>query len=153
MVAQSIHPVDLMSHQLFRLLSELELDRDHFAIFGSAPMFIRGIIPEIGDLDIVARGPAWDRACQLGIPTFSQSGTDPVVHFWGGKIEVFRVWEIPYLLTTDILIDHAEWFAGFRFVRLEYVLTYKWYLDRPKDKTHLDMLRSRFKLRAARSPK
>lgn len=133
--------VDLENEPLFRLLAELELDRDHFVVFGSAPLYVRGIIPQIGDLDLVARGPAWERACRLGVPMISNNTLDPIIHFYGGKIEVFREWWMPRPWTTDILIDHADWIAGFRFARLEHVLTYKWFLNRPKDQPHLDSLR------------
>jgi hypothetical protein len=99
------------------------------------------IISEIGDLDLVARGEAWKKASGLGVPMFFPNQRDPVIHFWGGKIEVFREWLTPNPWTTDILIDHADWFAGFRFVRPEYVLTYKWYLNREKDQPLFELLR------------
>jgi hypothetical protein len=139
----SVQPerVDLHKEPLFRLLAELDLDRDHFVIFGSAPLYVRGIIPQIGDLDLVARGPAWEKASRLGVPLISQNTRDPIIHFYGGKIEIFREWWTPRPWTTDVLIDHADWIAGFRFARLEYVLTYKWYLNRPKDQPHLESLR------------
>lgn len=132
---------DPTEHSLFNRLIELDLDRDHFAIFGSAPLYVRGMIPTIGDLDIIARGPAWDRARRLGVSVFGPLRGIPLIQFWGGKIEVFSEW-LPRYWETDLLIDQAEWLSGFRFVRLECVLYYKFLLQRPKDLVHLDQVRN-----------
>jgi len=134
-------PVNLDEYPLFLRLAKIDLNRDHFAIFGSAPLFIRGIISEPQDLDIVARGPAWDKACQLGEPTFDTPCQDPIIHFWGGRIEVFREW-LPPCCDTDKLIDEADLFGGFRFVQPEFVVAYKSILNRPKDLAHIEALRS-----------
>lgn len=134
-------PFDPAGHPLFDRLVELNLDRDHFAIFGSAPLYARGIIPSIRDLDIIACGPAWQRARRLGTSIFGPSRAIPIVHFWGGKIEVFSEWQ-PRCWETETLIDEAEWLSGFKFVRLECVLTYKYLLQRPKDLLHLAQIRS-----------
>src|SRR5690242_783366 len=106
MAVSSPQSVDLSENPLFRLLMEIDLDRDNFAIFGSAPLYVRGIIPEVGDLDIVARGPAWEKACRLGVPIFAGNKPDPTIHFYDGKIEIFREWWTPRPWTTDQLIDH-----------------------------------------------
>lgn len=134
---------DADEHPLFRRLDQLDLDRDHFAIFGSAPLYARKMIPSIGDLDIVARGPAWQRARRIGKPVFTPPRGIPIIQFWEGKIEVFSEW-LPRYWETDFLIDQSEWLGGFRFVRLECVLTYKFVLQRPKDLVHLDQVRSHF---------
>ncbi|SEP74383.1 hypothetical protein SAMN05216188_101352 [Lentzea xinjiangensis] len=136
-------PFDAAEHPLFRRLDQLDLDRDNFAIFGSAPLYIRKMIPSIGDLDIVARGSAWERACRLGKPVFTPPRGVPIIQFWEGKIEVFSEW-LPRLWDADFLIDQSEWLGGFRFVRLECVVTYKLLLQRPKDLVHLDQVRSNF---------
>jgi hypothetical protein len=132
--------VDLTNQTLFRRLAQIGLDRDHFAIFGSAPLFVRGIIPDIQDLDIVARSPAWDKAAELGVPMSGTLSSDPIIHFWGGRIEIFREW-LPPSFDTDDLIDEAQEYGGFRFVKPECVVTYKSILNRPKDIVHLEILR------------
>jgi len=131
---------DPSSNPLFSRLAELDLDRENFAIFGSAPLYARGMISHIGDLDIIARGAAWDKARQLGTSAFGPLRSIPLVQFWGGKIEVFSEW-LPKIWDTDFLIDQSEWLSGFRFVRLECVLTYKLVLGRSKDLVHLDQVR------------
>ncbi|MBB4907092.1 hypothetical protein [Actinophytocola algeriensis] len=131
---------DPSSHPLFSRLAELDLDRENFAIFGSAPLYARGMISQISDLDIIARGAAWNKARQLGTSAFGPLRSIPIIQFWGGKIEIFSEW-LPRIWDTDFLIDQSEWLSGFRFVRLECVLTYKWVLNRPKDLVHMEQVR------------
>ncbi len=40
-----------------------------WALHGSAPMLAHGLLSEIHDIDIVARGAAWEAAGRLGIIT------------------------------------------------------------------------------------
>ena len=45
--------------RLLGRLRALELPAEDYAVFGSGPLAVRGLIEHIGDLDVVARGPAW----------------------------------------------------------------------------------------------
>ncbi|MFF6954966.1 hypothetical protein [Streptomyces sp. NPDC008317] len=121
-----------MRHPLVRRLSALNLDSGHFAIFGSGPMLAHGLKTEIGDLDVIARGPAWNRAVNLGQHGLSKIRRDPFVSFWGGRIEIFQSW-VTDSFPVEELIDTAEIFDGIRFVRLPHVLSYKRLLGRKKD--------------------
>lgn len=122
----------LHAHPLVRRFLSLELDPDHCAVFGSGPMLAHGLKMSPGDLDVVARGPAWQKACKDGVHGLSRIGGDPVAAFWSGNVEVFNVW-FPPDFSTDELIDQADVFAGIRFVQLRHVLAYKRRLRRPKD--------------------
>jgi hypothetical protein len=122
----------LLAHPLLRRLICLGLDGHDFAIFGSGPLLAWGLRCDIGDLDIVARGSAWERARTIGVPRSGGISGDPTMHLWGGRIEVYARWFAP-LQDTDELIDGADLIGGLRFVRLEYVLAYKRELGRPKD--------------------
>lgn len=113
---------EIIEHPLFALLASLELDRAHFVIFGSAPLWIRHLRSDLGDLDIVARDAAWKRALIHGNHGIAPSGS-PVVSFCDGQIEIFPEW-LPPCTDTDLLIDQAETIAGFRFARLDDVRTY-----------------------------
>ena len=53
------------SHHLFGLLRSLDLPMGDFAVFGSGPLIVRGIIEAANDLDVVSRGRAWERALVL----------------------------------------------------------------------------------------
>jgi hypothetical protein len=55
---------------LFDEVKALNLPRGDFAIFGSGPLIVRGIIPASNDLDIICRGEAWDEVQAMGIPTY-----------------------------------------------------------------------------------
>ena len=52
--------------ELFELLRSMKLPTGHYAVFGSGPLLVRGIIESVNDLDVICRGPAWSRACELG---------------------------------------------------------------------------------------
>ncbi len=53
-------------NDLFGELRTLGLPTRDYAVFGSGPLAVRGLIREIRDLDLVARGAAWERAKKLG---------------------------------------------------------------------------------------
>lgn len=125
-----IHPV--FRFPLLRRLAALDLDTAHYAVHGSGPMLAHGLKTTIGDLDVIARGPAWERAVALGEPGYSALRGDPCVRFWQGRIEVFRTWVTDYC-TVDELIDGADVIEGIRFVQLPHVLAYKRLLGRRKD--------------------
>jgi hypothetical protein len=124
--------VDVLKNPLIRRLIALDLDRDDFVIFGSAPLLAHGLRRSIRDLDIVARGAAWRRASELGVPAIGTISGDPVVSLCGGCIQVSQEW-IPKTWSADDLINRAEIIQGLRFARLTDVLAYKQMLMRPKD--------------------
>lgn len=48
--------ISVLKHSLIRRLTQFNLERDNFVIFGSAPLLAHGIRRNIHDLDVVARG-------------------------------------------------------------------------------------------------
>ena len=126
---------------LFEALRTLELPAGDYAIFGSGPLIIRGIIPLENDLDVIARGAAWDRAWREGtLVHLPEHGVD-VASFLDGRITIGRSWAYG---TPDIdaLIDSAEQIDDLPFVRLSHVVEYKMIANRPKDLDHLGLLRT-----------
>ncbi len=121
---------------LFGKLRALGLPVGDYAVFGSGPLAVRGLIRELRDLDLVARGAAWERARGLG-PVRAAPEGDPVIWLEGGAIEVFGGW-----LGGDIdaLIDNAEIIDGLPFARLEDVLAFKLSYGRPKDIAHARLI-------------
>jgi hypothetical protein len=122
-----------------RLLGELralDLPEGEYAIFGSGPLVARGLLREVHDLDVVARGAAWDRAKGLGQVRTAPEG-DPVVWLQGGAIEVFGGW---LGWDIDVLIDDAEIIDGLPFACLEDVLAFKRFYGRPKDIAHVRLI-------------
>ncbi len=120
----------------FGKLRELNLPTADFAVFGSGPLAVRGLIEEVHDLDVVARGVAWEQAKGLGQVRTAPEG-DPVVWLEGGAIEVFGGW---LGWDIDVLIDNAEIIEGLPFARLEDVLAFKLSCGRPKDVAHARLI-------------
>jgi hypothetical protein len=137
--APATTPVDLTRHHLIRRLLLLDFDPDDFVIFGSGPLLAHGLRRQVGDLDVVARGAAWRRAGELGVPTIGPLNGAPMYHFYGGLIEVSKEW-VSQDWNVDELIDGADVICGLRFARLEHVLTYKVALQRAKDVADLRVL-------------
>jgi hypothetical protein len=128
--------------ELSRLLGEvraLGLPAGNFVLFGSAPLLVRGIVPMTGDVDVLARGPAWEAARALG-PTVRLPHYDvDVVRLLDGRIEIGTVWGIGDV-DVDDLIDSAEVIDGLPFGGLAHVRAYKELAGRPKDREHLRLL-------------
>ena len=126
-------------HPFFGLLGSLHLPPEDFAIAGSGPLFARGWITEIGDLDVIARGQAWRQISQLGKVEEAPLASVHRVLLFDGKIEVLDGW-FPAIWDLDTLIDEADVIAGLRFVKLEVVTETKIMLQRPQDIHHLEMI-------------
>ena len=121
---------------LFEKLKALRLPASEYVIFGSGPLFAHGLLGEVRDIDVVARGPAWRRATELGQTLVGTEG-DPVVRLEDGKIEVFGGW---MGWDIDALIDDAERIDRVPFARLEDVLAWKRAYGRPKDLDHVRLI-------------
>ena len=80
--------------EIFERLRGLDLPaRDH-AVFGSAPLLIRGIIDTVDDLDILSRGSAWERACsaELILPDGSEGFHENCgIRIQGGAFTVVNI--------------------------------------------------------------
>lgn len=124
---------------LIQDLLSLDLPTEDYAIFGSGPMFAHGIKDLGHDIDILARGSAWEKAITLNKPKLSKLGFDQVVELFEGKIEIFDGWA-PGEWDTDKLIDTADVIEGIRFISLENVVKWKKIIGREKDFEHIKMI-------------
>ena len=124
-------------HQLVYELVELALPMRDWALFGSGPLLMRGWIEEVGDLDIISRGQAWEKARMLGSPLELIDG--PPIYEIGEGITVGTSWAYGDF-SIDELIDTSEIIDGIPSVRLEYVVAFKEIADRPKDREHLALI-------------
>jgi len=121
---------------LLARVTELDLPAGHYAIFGSGPLIVRGWVEPSNDLDILCRGPAWEKALSVGdLVHLDDWGVD-VVEVDSGVITLGRRWAIGSL-DVDELIDSSEIIEGLPFVDLRYVAVYKKIADRTKDRRHL----------------
>jgi hypothetical protein len=122
----------VLDNPLIQRLVALNLERSDFVIFGSGPLLACGLRKSIRDLDVVARGAAWQRASTIGLSAVGVLTGDPIIHFWGGRIQCSQQWISPGW-DSDKLIDKADIIDGLRFAKLADVLTYKQFLLRRKD--------------------
>lgn len=124
---------------LFDLLRSLDLPTGDYAVFGSGPMIVRGVIEPTNDLDVVSRGAAWAAALKLGQLVDLPELDITVATFFDGAITVGTEWAIGDF-DVDQLIDTADVIDGIPFVRLEHVVAYKQIARRDKDLEHLERL-------------
>lgn len=124
--------------ELFDLLREMSLPPGDYAVFGSGPMLVRGVIDEVSDLDILCRRSAWDRAVELGELVEIEEGVT-IVSSHDGALTFGRSWAYGEF-DIDELIDTAEVIDGLPFVAMEHVIAFKRAAGRPKDLAHLALL-------------
>lgn len=121
-------------------LAQLAMPRGDYALHSSASLVLRGVLAQAGDLDIVARGAAWQCALALvaaGVAVLDETRQDLRVS-WGGDVEVYDGWMGD---DADTLVSRAELVAGVPCVPLTDVIAMKERLDRPKDREHLELIR------------
>lgn len=131
---------EVNGEQLLNKLRSLELPAEDFAIFGSGPMYPRGI-KELGhDIDVVARGNAWVKALTNAKPNFTwESSGAQALSLSDGQIEIFNGWG-PGVWNVDDLFDTADIFDGIRYVNLENLIKWKKEMGRPKDLEHIKLI-------------
>lgn len=134
----------LAAHPLIRALSGLDLPADDYVVFGSGPMLAHGLRTQLGDLDIVARGAAWENLTRYCQPQITPSGHGRMVRL---VIEVADRW-LPGF-DTDHLIATAERHDGIPFAPLTAVQASKRATARPKDRADLTLLDTALDRRAA----
>lgn len=107
-----------------------------WVVHGSAVMVLHGLIPEAGDVDVIARGAAWQIALTLGE---SVNGVEDVCVRLAPGLEIWSGW-----LGEDVgeLIDCAQTTDGVPCVSLSEVLRFKVAMNRPKDQEHISLLRA-----------
>lgn len=137
----------LRRHPLIRQVLSLGLPAEDFALAGSAPLLAHGMRAELGDVDVVARGRAWEAAQTLGRTVRARSG-GRMVSMAKGRIEIFDSW-FPPELPVDGLIRDSDVIDGIRFVSLRDTLLWKRYLNRDKDKEDIRLLEAYFRDRYA----
>ena len=130
-----------MTGDLFDFVARLELTPGEYAIFGSGPIIVRGLIPFSNDLDIICRGNTWQSLLRNSQAEFLDEYDATVVSMANGAVTFGSTWGIGKF-DTDALIESAETISGLPFVQLRYVIEYKMIRSMPKDLTHLEAIRS-----------
>jgi len=127
------------TNDYFKKLKQLRLPSDKYFLFGSAPLFIVGIIDEINDLDIIALDDAWELAKLLGSREISDLGGKQIRVFGDPKIEIFPDirpgdWDLKKVLSRSLL------FNGINFANITSVFRWKTLYNREKDRDHLKFI-------------
>ena len=102
---------------LLELLKTYNLEDGEYAVFGSAPLVVTGMINDVNDLDVIIRPRSWD---------FGDDG-----EYRTEDIEFFNNW--PGFDVDDLIDNHTFEYKGVLFVYPEKVLEYKRKMDRLKD--------------------
>ena len=126
-------------HHLVEQLVELGLPVGDWALFGSGPLLLRGWIDEVGDLDVISRGQAWELARTLGSAVELDDG-DVIIEI-GDGITIGTSWAYGDF-SIDRLINTAEVIHGIPCVQLEHIVAFKTLANRPKDGEHLRLIKA-----------
>lgn len=129
------------SHPLFDRLRSLDLPDHGWAIFGSGPMWVRGI-RESSDIDIIVSQSLWpwvmEHAEKIGVK--EECDNLEYAHFFSGDIEMYHDWH-PGKWGIEGLIANADSIGGMPFVQLETVLEWKKLKGREKDMRDIMLIR------------
>lgn len=103
---------------LLKLLKEYELPYGGYAVFGSAPLVIVGMVNDVNDLDVIIKPKYWE---------FGHGGK----HLTEG-IEFFNEW--PGFDVDDLIDNHSFEYNGVLFINPNKVIEYKKNMGRDKDR-------------------
>ncbi|MBF8281038.1 MAG: AraC family transcriptional regulator [Candidatus Magasanikbacteria bacterium] len=137
----------LPRHPAFAALRKYNFPPKDFAVFGSGQLWVRGI-RKAHDLDILARGAAWQKALKLGEKKLMIDSGHEYVRLTDGNngvIEIFNKW-VPGEWNENELIDSAEMIDGVPFVPLEKVIIWKRRMNREKDRIDLKLISAYLKI-------
>ena len=117
---------------LFQKVKELGLPIGKYALFGSAPMGIRGL-KECKDIDIIVTEDLWNEYKNKGWKmTTMQNGKQKLSN---NCIELWNSWKPFEMKEWNVLelIKDSEIIDGLSFVKIKYVLEWKKLSTREKD--------------------
>lgn len=121
---------------LFQKVRSLELPMGKYALFGSAPIGIRGL-KDCRDIDIIVMEDLWKECKGRGLEVgFTADGSQ---YLWKDEIELFKDWK-PGHWDIRQLIEEAEIIEGLPFVKLEKVLEWKRLNGREKDLEDIEII-------------
>jgi hypothetical protein len=116
---------------LFEYLKLLSLPDGDYAVFGSGPLIVRGVIAPTNDLDVICRRLAWERVQEIGTLQFNDDYGVEIVTLFDGKVTFGNKWGI-----GDFNVDEL-----IPFVKLKHVIEYKLIRKSKKDVQHIESFR------------
>jgi tRNA A-37 threonylcarbamoyl transferase component Bud32 len=117
--------------ELLKELKKLNLPTEEYALFGSGLLAIYGI-RDSKDIDIIVKQKLWNDL-EKKYPLENEK----LIKI--GNIEIYKNW-LPWFSNVENLIDNSEIFNKIRFVKLDYVLSWKRALGREKDKKDVQLI-------------
>lgn len=118
-------PLSYKDNPLFEKLLTLNLPPEDFAVFGSGAMAPYGLKDFSKDVDVIARGKAWEKAKELGTPEQTRMQFGEVVSLFDGTVEIYNGWPPAGMWDIEKLIDGATVIDGIKFVSLKDVIAWK----------------------------
>ena len=122
----------VMFDQLIMDVKSINLPKGSYALFGSAPIIVRGLREASHDIDIVVKDSLWNQYAKKTEWTKRPIRDDYYLEWEGHNIELWRSWG-PGHWDINKIIEDAELVDDLPFVRLETVLAWKKRNGRPKD--------------------
>jgi hypothetical protein len=114
----------------------LELPPYDYILFGSLPLLAHGLIQSANDIDILARGSAWEHAQTLAKAELAPMGEWRVSL---GDVEIYNAW---LGMDVDAMINRAVFVSDLPYADLRDVLAFKQKLNRPKDAEHIRLIQT-----------
>lgn len=128
----------MSNNELFQRVKGLKLPEGKYALFGSAPMCIRGWKDCSHDLDVIVTEDVWNE--YLGKKGWEvrkmHHGSE---YLWNNDIELWKDWK-PGTWSIEKLIQEAEIIEELPFVRLERVVEWKRLNGREKDLKDIEII-------------
>jgi hypothetical protein len=127
------------NQDLFKRVKGLNLPLGKYALFGSAPMGIRGL-KECSDVDLIVSEEIWQEyKTKSGWEyKITENGVEHI-ESEDGQIQLWHDWR-PWYQDTRPFIDSAEIIDGLPFVKLEKVVEWKKKFGRDKDLKDLEAI-------------
>jgi len=127
----------MVNKDLFQKVKKLKLPVDKYALFGSAPLGIRGL-KNCHDIDIIVTEDLWDeyrnkKNWEIKIMPHGDK------YLLDNEIELWKDWK-PGKWNIAQLIQEAEMIKGLPFVKLERVIEWKKLNVREKDLKDIEII-------------
>jgi hypothetical protein len=117
--------------QIQTKVHSLKLPPSDYVLFGSLPLLAHGLIDSVNDIDILAKGKAWEYAQTLAKAELAPMGE------WRVKLEDTEIYNTWLGMNVDAIIASAKVIEGLPYADLRDVLEFKQKLNRPKDVEHI----------------
>lgn len=129
-----------MFAQMLQDLKSLNLPFGRFALFGSAPICVRGLRECGHDLDLIVTEGLWDEHSKKEEweKNINEYGIE-YLKLRGNEIELYKTW-YPGEWDLSKIISESETIDGLPFVRLHTVREWKKAFGREKDKKDIALI-------------